>query len=88
MATKESKMVDEYIEAVWMLTERGNCTENSIKAYFDSDFDQNIIDQLLRLELITVKETGELTYTPTGEKKGRTLIRAHRIAERLLYDVL
>ena len=89
MATKETKIVDEYIEAVWILTEKGTCTVPLLKEYFNEEYDQSVADQLISQDLAVIDaDTQEITYTEKGTERGRLLIRAHRLAERLLYDVL
>ncbi len=86
---KEHKMIDEYIEAVWVLRERGDADLQSLKDYFGDDYDQKFVDEMLDEGLITISpENGTFSCTETGRMKGRKLIRAHRLAERLLYDVL
>lgn len=89
MMIKDGKMTDEYIEAIWILRERGSFTIEELKTYFGTSFDRLILDQLVELGLVRIDpENGRIGYTDEGEKKGRKLIRAHRLAERLLFDVL
>lgn len=86
---RDGKMTDEYIEAIWILRERGALTVDELKTYFGASFEQRFLDQLVEQGLVRIDtEAGRIGYTEEGEKKGRRLIRAHRLAERLLFDVL
>jgi len=54
---------------------------------FDSDFDRKLINELISLGY--VKSTDKkLRLTEEGEKIARKIVRLHRLAERLLSDVL
>lgn len=47
--------------------------------------------RLARLEsdgLITMSDDGRLRFTPAGEHKAATIMRKHRLAERLLVDII
>jgi DtxR family transcriptional regulator, Mn-dependent transcriptional regulator len=89
MGTREPHMQDEYIEAMWMLRERGSRDLSSLKDYFKDTYDQSVTDALIKDGYAVYDASSPLlVYTPRGEEKGRLLIRAHRLAERLLFDVL
>ncbi|MGM0431137.1 MAG: metal-dependent transcriptional regulator [Spirochaetota bacterium] len=80
---------DEYIEAVWILLERGHASLETLADYVGSEYDRNLTQELVDRKLIYIdEESGEISYSGQGEEIGRNIIRAHRLAERLLHDVL
>lgn len=52
-----------------------------------SDFDSNSIEELIS-KGYAHKENGEVKLTREGERAARKIVRLHRLAERLLSDVL
>lgn len=84
----EKKELDEYIEALWYRFEEGKPCVDKMKDYMPEAFTKEILDELKRLELITVDSAGAVTVTEKGLEKSRQIIRCHRLAERLLSDVL
>lgn len=81
--------VDEYIEAVWILLERGNASLETLAEYIGSEYDRQLTEKLADRNLIAIDgNSGEIRLSKQGEQRGRNIIRAHRLAERLLHDVL
>ncbi|MDA3833104.1 MAG: metal-dependent transcriptional regulator [Spirochaetales bacterium] len=99
MDVRQQKLVDEYIEALWILQERGDCSTRSLREYFGKNYNEKMLD-IMQSEGIAAFGRGSdqklnaedvdltIVFTETGRIKGRKMIRAHRLAERLLYDVL
>jgi len=71
---------DECLERLWHLREQGGAGTEGPR--------QDCLDALVREGLVIVDPAGEASFTPQGEERARRLIRCHRIAERLLHDVL
>ncbi|NIM06823.1 MAG: transcriptional regulator, partial [Armatimonadetes bacterium] len=46
------------------------------------------IQELLTADLVELREEGEISLTPAGAERGKHVVRNHRLAERLLTDVL
>lgn len=78
---------DEILEIIWMLKEEGKNNLNDVKGRIK---EENRIDEIPDMEkdgLVNV-ESEKIILTDKGEEKARNLIRRHRLAERLLVDVL
>jgi DtxR family Mn-dependent transcriptional regulator len=80
---------DEILEAVWVLDEKG------IKPGYDEIIERDrrgvistqLIDMVLKQGLLSA-EDGIFSFTDSGKERGKDVIRRHRLAERLLTDVL
>lgn len=77
---------EEILEAVWVVSESGSATIETIRSRCHDEFSE---EDLLRLEnLGHLTHNGhELFLTQKGKHKARTLVRCHRLAESLLYTV-
>jgi DtxR family Mn-dependent transcriptional regulator len=82
--------LDEILESVWMLTEAGETRSASriIETSHTGSADRRHIDRLVEHGYLS--SAGEDTYefTEKGEDRAKGIIRRHRLAERLLVDVL
>ncbi|MBU8920671.1 MAG: metal-dependent transcriptional regulator [Bacteroidales bacterium] len=80
---------DEILEAVWVLGEKG------LKTGYDEIIERDrrgVISRQL-IDLVSsqgwlVENDGIFRFTDTGKERGKDVIRRHRLAERLLTDVL
>lgn len=83
------KVIDEYLEAIWVLGEKDLYSLEQLKNYFGSQYDPEIIEHMKNQNLISMDNSAQeaVDFTEDGYERGRRLIRAHRLAERLLYDV-
>ncbi len=80
---------DEHLEQLWYMKEEEKDSVNELKSSMGAGYDANIIDQLLSDDLVELSEENDkIILTKKGGDYARQLIRAHRLAERLLYDVL
>ena len=80
---------DEYLERLWNMKEHGENAVSDIKHSMGGAFNPVMLDELADEGLVEMSRNGEkVKMTPSGEKEARKLIRAHRLAERLLHDVL
>jgi DtxR family Mn-dependent transcriptional regulator len=85
---KNIKM-DECIENLWNMKEKEQTSLDDLKTAMGKEFDSNVLETLLYDNLvITIDDGVGIKLTEEGEKCGRRLIRSHRLAERLVYDVL
>jgi DtxR family Mn-dependent transcriptional regulator len=80
---------DEYLEQLWYMKEEGKDSIDALKSALDMDYDADITNELLSEDLVNLSEEMNLiTLTKKGEDYAQQLIRAHRLAERLLHNVL
>ncbi len=80
---------DEYLEALWRAQESCRSTIEDVREQIGGDFDRDIIDTLLSEEMLTIDDDKKTLYfTEKGKAKARSIIRAHRLAERLMYDAM
>ncbi len=87
MAGRRKK--EEYLEALWSLKEEGKDSMDALKTAIGENLDDRAIDELSSEDLVEI--TGDkkrIVLTKKGEEDARRIIRAHRLAERLIYDVL
>jgi DtxR family Mn-dependent transcriptional regulator len=80
---------DEYLEQLWYMKEEGKNSIDALKGTLDTDYDVNITNELLSDGLVDLSEAkGRISLTKKGQDYAQQLIRAHRLAERLLHNVL
>lgn len=84
----EKKELEEYVEALWYLSEQGDPCVETLKKYVREAFDEAVLAELVREGFILLDDTGRITLTPKGHDQSRQIVRCHRLAERLLTDVL
>ena len=78
---------EEMLERLWQLGERGEATVEGLRASLKGRFEAADLDRLQEDGL--VRRAGDvLALTVTGAGHAERLIRAHRIGERLIHDVL
>ena len=84
-------ITDEILETIWRFEERGSCTVEDVKKEHEDAAGYAVNDELLsELEKNgLVKISGRaISLTADGKAHALPVIRRHRIAERLLVDVL
>ncbi len=80
---------DEYLEQLWYMKEEGKDSIDALKSALDTDYDADITNELLSEDLVELGEDNNtIALTKKSEDYTQQLIRAHRLAERLLHDVL
>lgn len=81
--------MDEYLEALWYMKETNNMSKAKLIDAFGNDFNEETLQTLLNDDLITLSDDNkEVAFTEKGEALARRIIRAHRLAERLLFDAM
>jgi len=79
---------DEYLEKVWVMRERDSKDVADLAALLDEDLDEELLADLVSEESVSIGEQGKsIVLTEKGNNRARKIIRAHRIGERLLFDV-
>ncbi len=85
IAMKLSDRAEEILEALWLASEAGlNYLEMDEGEAFPPDL---AYEELQRLALIEIRER-RVYFRPEGREEGKRTIRRHRLAERLLMDIL
>jgi DtxR family Mn-dependent transcriptional regulator len=80
---------DEHIEHLYYMREDGTDSIETLSKALKEHYDTTIIDELAMGDMVQLSEDGStIVLTEKGTVYARKLIRAHRLAERLLYDVL
>jgi len=83
---------EEYLEALWLLEEKGVslCRIKDIAEMLDVQ-PPSVVEMLKKLEksgFVEYKRQKGVSLTENGEKRGREVIRAHRLMEVLLNKVI
>jgi DtxR family Mn-dependent transcriptional regulator len=87
MNTKKEK--DEHIERLYYMKENNKDSLADLKVAMNGNCDMNIIDELEAEDMVELLADGnKIVLTASGADYGRQITRAHRLAERLLHDVL
>ncbi|MBF0494891.1 MAG: metal-dependent transcriptional regulator [Candidatus Omnitrophica bacterium] len=81
-------LLDEYLEQLWYMKEEGKTSIDALKEAMRGLFDSAALDELLSGGLAEMTQESAIALTNEGETEARQLIRAHRLAERMLHDVL
>lgn len=84
MTRRES---EEILEAIWRANEENNYTLERVKKYCDISLTLEMVSMLEKENLITYKDD-TISLTHKGKEVTSQIIRRHRLAERLLTDVL
>jgi DtxR family Mn-dependent transcriptional regulator len=83
--------VEEYLEAIHRLSGKGNALSTTGLAERLKVTPASVTGMLKRLAgmgLISYRRYGRIALTPEGKRRSRAIIRRHRLAERLLTDLL
>ncbi|MBW1768240.1 MAG: FeoA domain-containing protein [Deltaproteobacteria bacterium] len=87
MNDKQEK--EEYLERLWRMKEEGKDSMDFLRSTIGENFNTAIIDELLSEDLVELtKDNHKIVLSERGEDYARRIIRAHRLAERLIQDVL
>jgi DtxR family Mn-dependent transcriptional regulator len=83
------RALEEILEALWIARELGSGTlREDLSRVADVAVSEDLVHVLKARELVKEVENGALRFTDEGEKRARGIIRRHRLAERLVHDVL
>jgi DtxR family transcriptional regulator, Mn-dependent transcriptional regulator len=84
-------VTDEVIETIWRFEEKGGCTVANVKKEHERAsgyiVDDEILSELEKSGLVKISGA-EIALTAEGKLRALPIIRQHRLAERLLVDVL
>src|SRR5215813_2469719 len=78
----------EVLEAAWTSEERGSFSETEVAKAAMTEVNEELLAECERAGYITRFGKGQLKLTEQGRKTAEEVIRRHRLAERLVVDVL
>jgi DtxR family transcriptional regulator, Mn-dependent transcriptional regulator len=78
---------EEMLEGLWQMRERGASTVGELRGVLKERFKENDLVQLKTDGFLTLQGDA-VSLTAQGSEHAERLIRAHRIGERLIHDVL
>ncbi len=84
---REEEAREQALGLLWELRERGTADESSARREVSARVGAGVFEALREKGLVAVKD-GRVGFLPAGEALARELTRRHRLAERLLADVL
>jgi DtxR family transcriptional regulator, Mn-dependent transcriptional regulator len=86
---KLERNLDEYLEKMWYMKEDKKDNIEDLKGYMQDKFDMETVNELVRKNHVKLTDgKKKITLTDEGEEHTRQLIRAHRLAEKMVHDVL
>lgn len=81
--------IDEYLETLWCMKENGKNSIAEMKHESGGSLKSEIMGLLVAEGLVNISENEtKIDFTEKGEERARRIIRAHRLAERLLFDAM
>jgi len=81
---EENQDFDEILEQLWMARE---CSFHEEPEHFTAAQQRKVVARMARIGLVEMRG-GLTSFTARGEERARSVIRRHRLAERLFTDVL
>lgn len=82
-----SQQMEEILEAIWTAEEQGSTASDRVASMARVTLTPDLIESLVAEKLIERKNQ-HLHLTPIGRVQAREIIRRHRLAERVVMDVL
>lgn len=79
--------IEEYLETLWHLVESQELDIDDLRRHTKGELDDSIIEELQLKGYIEINKT-KINLTKEGKEKAKEVVRRHRLAERLLADVL
>jgi DtxR family Mn-dependent transcriptional regulator len=83
-----TESMSEVLEAVWTLGERGEVTLPDVRRVAHAVVSDELIDEMGSGGLIEIGPAERIGFTVKGREAAAQIIRRHRLAERLMCDVL
>jgi DtxR family Mn-dependent transcriptional regulator len=82
----EESLLDELLEQIWLMKEEGEEALTELGKKFKREDKEEIIFEAKKKKLIDLVD-GKVKLTETGEKRAEGIIRRHRLAERLFFEL-
>lgn len=84
---EDEQRLEEYLEALWSLKEEGRQELTHLKQALGETETSHLLLSLMENGWVRVEEE-RFEFEPQGESRAAQIVRRHRLAERLLHDVL
>jgi DtxR family Mn-dependent transcriptional regulator len=84
----QQRALEEVLEALWTEDERGATRREDLARVVDVQLTEELIQELKGRGQIEEGDDGSLAFTEAGRERARAIIRRHRLAERLVNDIL
>lgn len=84
----QERGLEEVLEALWTEDEKGSTRREDLARVVDVTLNEELIEQLKSRGQVVEKHDGSLQFTELGRSRARAIIRRHRLAERLVNDIL
>ena len=78
---------EEYLEVLWYMKEDGNTSLSYFEKELGENFKPEVLDEIVAEGIVQLQDD-RISLTEKGHNYTRQLIRSHRLAERLVHDVL
>jgi DtxR family transcriptional regulator, Mn-dependent transcriptional regulator len=88
MENRMSEEITEVLEAVWTLQEQESATVEKVVSNAPIAVSEELLETLTRDGLLFIDDAKRVRLQPKGLKIAELIIRRHRLAERLICDVL
>ena len=88
MENRISEEIAEVLESLWTLQEQNAATVEKLISSACIPVSEELLETLNRDGLLTVDDTKGIRLLPKGRDMAERIIRRHRLAERLICDVL
>ena len=88
MENRTSEDIAEVLETVWTLQEQEPATIDKVVSNAATKVSEELIASLHDEGLISIDNTKHVRLLPKGRQQAEQIIRRHRLAERLICDVL
>ncbi len=84
----QERGLEEVLEALWTEGEKESTRREDLARVVDIELTEDLIEELKTRGQIIENTDGSLAFTETGRSRARAIIRRHRLAERLVNDIL
>jgi DtxR family Mn-dependent transcriptional regulator len=81
------KDIDEHLETLWHLVENQEADLDNFRQHTNGEWDNEIIENLELKGYIKLNKD-KIRFTSEGQEEAKEIVRRHRLAERLLVDIL
>ena len=78
----------EILEAIWTLEEKGGASLDGLASEAPTPVTEELLRALGDENLVALNSAGEVKLLPAGRALAEQIIRRHRLAERLICDIL
>ena len=83
----DPRLEDEHMERIWRMEETGGGSLEVLRSHMQEEYDPESVRSLEKQGYLDI-QGDSVRFTDRGRERARRLIRAHRLAELLVKDVL